>query len=71
MGLVYQHHIRDKVTVLVRPRFQDKRVMDGHNRSSSSSSKIRIVTFRCRLYSISIAIRGRRIRRKGIGVERT
>ena len=52
--------------------------MDGHSRISSSSSssnnnnRIPTVTFKYRLYSSSIAIPGRKIRRhKGIGVDRS
>jgi len=72
----FRHRIRDRVTVLGRHRYQGRIAMDGRNKipsssSSSSSNKIQTATFKYRLYSSSIAIRGRRIRRKAIGVDRS
>ena len=69
-----RRRIRDKVIALVRRRYQGRIAMDGRNRSSSNnnnSNKIQTVTSKYRLYSSSIAIRGRKIRHKEIGVDRS
>ena len=65
----FRRRIKDRVIVLVRRRYQGRIAMDGHSKISSNSNKTQTATSKYRLYSSSIAIRGRRIRRKGIGGE--